>query len=145
VAERADFYVLEGSDARERLKFACRVIGKAVDAELRVLVWCSDAAELQAFDDLLWSHAQDSFIPHEPASPESSWEETPVLLACSEPAPAGAELLVNLTSSVPAAASSVARVVEVIDADPVRRQAGRARFKQYRDAGAATQTHNISG
>jgi DNA polymerase-3 subunit chi len=143
VAERADFYVLEGSDARERLKFACRVIGKAVDAELRVLVWCSDPAEMQAFDDLLWSHAQDSFIPHEPAGPESSWDETPVLLACTEPAPAGAEVLVNLTATVPAAAAGVARVIEIIDADPARRQAGRERFKHYRDAGAATQTHNI--
>ncbi len=50
MAERADFYVLEGSDARERLRFACRVIAKAVDADMRVLVWCSDAAELAAFD-----------------------------------------------------------------------------------------------
>lgn len=143
MAERADFYVLEGSDTRERLRFACRVTAKAVDAELRVLVWCSDTAELQAFDDLLWSHAQDSFIPHEPAGPASSWEETPVLLACSEPAPAGAEVLVNLAAHVPAAAASVARVIEVIDADPARRQAGRERFKHYRDAGVTTQTHNI--
>jgi DNA polymerase III subunit chi len=144
MAERADFYVLEGSDSRERLKFACRVIAKAVDADLRVLVWCSDAAELAAFDDLLWSHAQDSFIPHEAAGPESSWDETPVLLACIEPAPAGAEVLVNLSAAVPAAAAGVARVVEVIDNDPARRQAGRERFKHYRSSGAATETHNIS-
>jgi DNA polymerase III subunit chi len=144
MAERADFYVLEGSDARERLKLACRITAKAFDADLRVLVWCSDAAELRAFDDLLWSHAQDSFIPHEPAGPESSWDETPVLLACSDPAPAGAEVLVNLSAQVPAAAATVARVVEVIDADPARRQAGRERFKAYRSSGATTETHNIS-
>jgi DNA polymerase-3 subunit chi len=143
VAERADFYVLEGSDPRERLRFACRVIGKAFDAELRVLVWCADAAELKACDDLLWSFAQDAFIPHEPAGPASSWEETPVLLACAQPAPAGAEVLVNLAGGPPPDVAGVARIVEVIDADPARRQAGRERFKQYREAGLDPQTHQI--
>ena len=143
--QRADFYVLEGSDPRERLRFACRVIGKAFDAELRVLVWCSDAAELKACDELLWSFAQDAFIPHEPAGPESSWEETPVLLASAPPVPAGADVLVNLSGTLPPGVAAVERIVEVIDADPVRRQAGRERFRQYREAGREQQTHPIGG
>jgi len=143
--ERADFYVLEGSDARERLKFACRVVDKAFGAEQRVLVWLEDAAALQSFDDLLWTFAQDSFIPHEPVSPESNWEDAPVLLSCGAPAPPGVDVLINLAERVPPAASGAARVIEIIDADPARRQAGRVRFKQYRDQGVEPTTHNIGG
>ncbi len=140
--ERADFYVLESSDARERLKFACRVIDKAFGAEQRVLVWFDDAAALQSFDDLLWTFAQDSFIPHDPVGPGSNWEDSPVLLSCAALPPAGAEVLLNLASGVPAVASQARQVIEIIDADPTRRQAGRARFKQYREMGVTPTTHN---
>ena len=142
--ERADFYVLESSDARERLKFACRVIDKAFGAEQRVLVWLDDAAALHSFDDLLWTFAQDSFIPHEPVGPESNWEDSPVLLSCAASPPAGAEVLVNLATSVPALASNARQVIEIIDADPARRQAGRTRFKQYRELGVTPTTHNVA-
>ena len=141
--ERADFYVLEGSDARERLKFACRIIDKAFNAEHRVLVWLEDAAALQSFDELLWTFAQDSFIPHEPAGPESAWEDAPVLLSCGALPPEGTDVLINLANDVPALARSAARAIEIIDADPQRRQAGRARFKQYRDLGIEPATHKI--
>jgi len=143
--ERADFYVLEGSDARERLKFACRVIDKAFGAEQRVLVWLEDAAAVQNFDDLLWTFAQDSFIPHEPVSGESNWEDSPVLLSCASAPPSGADVLINLSNAVPPAAQAATRVIEIIDADPVRRQAGRERFKQYRAQGIEPATHNIGG
>jgi DNA polymerase III subunit chi len=143
--ERADFYVLEGSDARERLKFACRIVDKAFGAEQRVLVWLDDAAAVQLFDDLLWTFAQDSFIPHEPVGAESNWEDSPVLLSCGATPPAGAQVLINLSAGVPAAAQGSARVIEIIDADPARRQAGRARFKQYRELGVEPATHNIGG
>jgi len=143
--ERADFYVLEGSDARERLRFACRVVDKAFSAEQRVLVWLDDAAALQAFDDLLWTFAQDSFIPHELLGPDSNWEDSPVLLSCGAAAPAGVEVLINLSGAVPPAAQGAARVIEIIDADPARRQAGRARFKHYRALGIEPATHNIGG
>lgn len=141
--ERADFYVLEGSDARERLRFACRVVDKAFAAEQRVLVWLDDAAALQAFDDLLWTFAQDSFIPHEPLGPDSIWEDSPVLLSCGAAPPAGVDILINLSGAVPPTAAGATRVIEIIDADPARRQAGRARFKQYRALGVEPATHNI--
>ena len=92
--ERADFYVLEGSDARARWRFACQEIEKAFLAEERVLVWLDNDADLAAFDDLLWTFADRSFIPHEALGPESSWDETPVLLsakATPEPAPQNQE------------------------------------------------------
>mgnify|MGYP001253984093 CR=1 FL=1 len=139
--ERADFYVLEGSDSRERWKFACREIERAFLAEERVLV-CFDAADdLERFDELLWTFADRSFVPHEPVTAESDWEETPVLLSAGAAPPSPPQLIVNLSAAVPAAAAGAARVVEIVDDDPARRQADRERFRQYRAMGVEPTTH----
>ena len=141
--QRVDFYVLESSDSRERLKVACQEVERAFLAEERVLVWFDDAQELALFDDLLWTFADRSFVPHEPISTESSWDESPVLLSAGlQPAPPA--VLCNLAKEVPPGVSGTQRVIEIIDADPVRRQAGRARFKQYRDLGIEPTTHKLA-
>jgi DNA polymerase-3 subunit chi len=141
--QRVDFYILEGSDARERWRFACRIIDKAFEAEQRVLVCLDNAADLAAFDELLWTFAQDSFVPHEPLSVESDWEETPVLLSCALAPRTPADVVVNLGSSVPTSAAQSASVIEIVDADATRRQAGRVRYKQYKELGVEPTTHKL--
>ena len=143
--ERADFFVLEGSDARARWRYACQEIEKAFLAEERVLVWLDNEADVAAFDDLLWTFADRSFIPHEPLSPESDWEESPVLLSAGREPPSAPQTIVNLAMGAPPDLERVSRLVEIIDADPARRQAGRERFKQYRAMGVEPVTHKQSG
>jgi DNA polymerase III subunit chi len=140
-----DFYVLPGSDARARLRMACRLAEKAYCAYPRVLVWSDDAVELAAFDELLWTFADRSFVPHEPFRGAQQWLEVPVLLSGpSEPAVAAPfDVLLNLGRVVPQLASHAARILEVIDADEARRQAGRDRFRSYREQGLTPQTHRI--
>jgi DNA polymerase-3 subunit chi len=148
--ERVDFYVLTGTDERERWKFACRVIDKAFEAEQRVLVWLDDAEAVARFDDVLWTFAQDSFVPHEPLGAESDWEESPVLLTC--PGARGSarvdaappDVLLNLAGSIPPARKAARQVIEIIDAEPARRDAGRARFRQYRAEGVEPTTQNVA-
>lgn len=140
---RVDFYVLESSDARERLKFACRVIDKAFEAEQRVLVCLDTAAEAASFDDLLWTYAQDSFVPHELLTAESDWEETPVLISSGAQPQTAPDVIVNLGQALPAGAQAANTIIEVIDADAARRTAGRARYKQYKDLGVEPTTHKL--
>lgn len=148
--ERVDFYVLAGTDERERWKFACRVIDKAFEAEQRVLVWLEDAEAIARFDDLLWTFAQDSFVPHEPLGAESDWDEAPVLLTCPGARNAGLieatppDVIVNLAASIPPARKSAKQIIEIIDAEVARRDAGRARFRQYRAEGVQPDTHNVA-
>ncbi|SRR5258706_5715219 len=143
--QRVDFYVLDGSDGRERLRFACRIIDKAFEAEQRVLVCLDNAAELAGFDDLLWTFAQDSFVPHEPIGAASDWEETPVLLSCGPGHATAADVLVNLGNTVPVEAARTNSIIEVIDGDAGRRQAGRLRYRQYKEMGVEPTTHKLGG
>ena len=139
--ERADFYLLAGSNSRDRWKFACQQVEQAFLAGERVLVWFDNADELASFDDLLWTFADRSFVPHEPLNAASDWEETPVLLSAGAQPPSPPQLIINLSGSVPAGAAQAARIVEIIDDDAGRRQAGRERFRQYRALGVEPVTH----
>lgn len=139
--ERADFFVLEGSDSRARWKLACQEAERAFLAEERVLVWFDNAEDLAGFDDLLWTFADRSFVPHEPVTSESDWDETPVLLSAGRAPPSPPQVIVNLASSVPPGVDAAQRVVEIVDADAARRQSGRERFKQYRALGVEPVTH----
>lgn len=139
-----DFYVLEQVSPRERLRTACRVVEKAYLAGHTVLVWHTEPAELREFDELLWTFGDGSFVPHEPLA-SSGFESAPVLLALNTPPPVPFEVLVNLAPEVPACAENAQRVAEFIDGDPARRQAGRARFRTYKDRGITPNTHTLRG
>ena len=139
--ERADFYVLEGSDSRQRWRFACQEIEKAFLAEERVLVWLDNDADVAAFDDLLWTFADRSFVPHEPVGADSDWGETPVLLSAGREPATAPQVIVNLSAAAPPGLDRVIRIVEVVDADAARRQSGRLRFKHYRTLGIEPVTH----
>ncbi len=150
-AERAatsvDFYVLASTDAKERLRLACRLAEKAYLSSARVLVWSDNAGELSAFDDLLWTFADRSFVPHESYRETEQWQEVPVLLSGpNDPAPDHSiDVLLNLGGVVPPCAAQAGRILEIIDADEARRQAGRARFRSYRERGLSPQTHHLNG
>lgn len=146
-ATSVDFYVLTGTDAKERLRLACRLAEKAYLSSARVLVWSDNAAELSAFDDLLWTFADRSFVPHEPYREAEQWQEVPVLLSGPhDPAPGSSiDVLLNLGAAVPPCAAQAERILEIIDADETRRQAGRARFRSYRERGLSPQTHHLNG
>ena len=68
-------------------------------------------------------------------------DETPVLLSAAGVPATAPQLIVNLSAGLPGGLEQALRIVEIIDADPARRQAGRARFKQYRERGIEPVTH----
>jgi DNA polymerase-3 subunit chi len=136
---RVDFYVTQSDAPRERLRLACRVVEKAFLAGHTVLVWHTDIDELRDFDELLWTFGDGSFVPHEAIS-TAGFAVAPVLLSSSPTPP---DVLVNLAPEVPACVAEARRVAEFIDGDPARRQAGRARFRTYKDRGWSPTTHNL--
>jgi DNA polymerase III subunit chi len=143
-AQRVDFYVLSGTEERPRLKLGCRIAEQAYLAGQRVFVWLDEPQGLARFDDLLWTFADRSFVPHEVYLEPQQWQETPVLLGCGAQPAQPYDLLVNLGSAIPETAAHAARVAELVDADEQRRRAGRERFRQWRDRGVAPETRNIA-
>lgn len=155
---RVDFYVIEGSAATARLRLACRLAEKACLASQRTLIWHTDRAELEALDELLWTFADGSFVPHEwltsNPSPEHSDSqrglsetsaEAPVLLSAGTPPAAAFDFVINLAADAPPFAHLTRRIAEIVDGDEARRRAGRVRFKAYRELGIEPGTHTLRG
>ena len=145
---RVDFYILPDGSDNARLTFACRLAGKAVQRDLGVFVLAQSETEARRLDELLWTFAQNSFIPHRFAwDPETAPVAEPVIIGCAtrtgEEATHEWNLMVNLTGEVPDAFGRYERLAEVLDADPERRAHGRDRYRYYRDRGYELKTHQL--
>jgi DNA polymerase-3 subunit chi len=146
LAAKVDFYVLPGRDREARLRFACRLAEKAWLKRHRVRVQLEPGGELEAFDQLMWTFSDRSFVPHRRAGAagDAPGSAPPEVVIADSPQPDGADgdVLVNLAAAQPAA-GSWARIAEVVDADDGRRRQGRERFRAYRELGLAPETHDM--
>jgi DNA polymerase III subunit chi len=131
--------------AQDKSAYACRLLRKAHASGMQAVVYWSDAAALARFDELLWSFSALDFLPHvfagDPAAPL-----TPILLTAQVADTPHTQLLVNLDPDLepPAFFSRFDRMVEVVSAQADDAQAGRARYKFYKDRGYALKHHVIA-
>ena len=135
------FYTLKDAGGTARLRHACTLVEQAWLAGERVLVWLEDPAAQAVFDDLLWTFADRAFVPHETLAAGTT---APVALFCGEDPHAGGlskgfSTLLMLRDAGADAALRFARIIEVVDAEPACRNAGRNRFRFYRERGATPQ------
>ena len=136
------FHTLAEAGGSARLRHACVLAEQAFRAGERVLVWLDGAEEMARFDDLLWSFGERSFVPHEPLAADPAACEAPVQLhAGTLPQHVGAAFgtLLNLREAPCPEALWFGKVIEVVDAEPACRNAGRARFRWYREQGLTPQ------
>jgi DNA polymerase-3 subunit chi len=141
---QVDFYLLSASDARARLAAACRLAEKAFDQGLRVAVRTSGPAETAELDELMWTFSDRSFVPHAvwPAEPAVA-EHTPVLIASGALPESHRGVLINLAAEAVPAATGFGRICEIVGADEAAKKAARARWRSYREAGLAPESHNL--
>lgn len=144
MTERVDFYVLKSAVAKSRWTLACRLIEKAYLRDLRIVVANDTPADVKALDELLWTFNDNSFIPHNICHDGAAMDPAArVHLTVAGAATADADLLVNMSTSLPAHWERYGRIVEIIDADDERRRLGRERFKNYRDHKVTLETHQM--
>jgi DNA polymerase III subunit chi len=144
---QVDFYVLPGDEPAARLRFACRLVEKAWLKRHRVRVQLDPGGDLEAFDQMLWTFSDRSFVPHRRAGIDdrapSAAPPSVVIADTPDADAADGDIVVNLAAGVPPAFESYGRIAEVIDAQAERRQGGRERFRFYRDRGILPTTHDM--
>jgi DNA polymerase-3 subunit chi len=142
---KIDFLVLADADPRERLRTACRLAEEIYDEGLKVTVRVATTDEATALDELMWTFSDRSFVPHAqwPAD-QAAGEHAAVLIAGDGSLPAThRDALINLGTNVPPDVSSYGRVLEIVGGSESYKQAGRARWRAYREAGLETQSRNL--
>ncbi len=135
---RIDFY----SNAEPKLQVACQLAAKAVQQSLRVLILAPDETTARAIDKLLWSVPATGFLPHCMVR-DALAPETPVLIARDCDTLPHDEVLLNLGTDSPAPFSRFRRLIELVANDDADKQAGRARFRFYRDRGYEIHHHDL--
>ncbi|MGB7650984.1 MAG: DNA polymerase III subunit chi [Gallionella sp.] len=127
---KVDFY----TGSPDKLRTACQLSHKAMQAQLKVVITLPDAQSCDGLNRLLWQQPVSSFIPHCRLDDELA-ERTPVLLALAETQFPHHQLLISLQDETPNFFSRFERVIEIVGADEADSLRGRARFKFYRDRG----------
>ena len=135
-----DFYF----NAAERLQVACRLAGKALRQKKRMLIYAPDAETASRLDRMLWTWPATGFVPHcmahDPLAPD-----TPVLIAADAPSPGGCEeVLLNLGAECPPHFERFERLLEVVPAEELERQAGRTRYRFYLERGYKITNHDLA-
>ncbi|WP_455380933.1 DNA polymerase III subunit chi [Acidihalobacter prosperus] len=138
---RVDFYLLPTHDANSRLKFVCKLAGKAVSEGIRLHIWTENAAESATLDRLLWTYKDVSFVPH--ASVDTSQADCPVTLDPHHQPSTQGRILVNLSQDVPDSIESLERIIEIVDEDTERKTQGRKHYRLYRQQGCNLKHHQV--
>jgi len=140
---RVDFYILAEQAAGDRYRLACRLAEKAVSQGRRVYIHTNSVREGEHLDRLLWTFREESFLPHGLSGRVES-ALNPIIIGHAETPGEEQDVMINLALQVPAFFSLFQRVAEPIDKDPSIRQAGRERYRFYRDRGYTLNNHTIA-
>ena len=134
-----DFHV----NAPGKLLHACRLARKGFGTGRPMVFYAADPL-LAEFDRLLWTFSALDFIPHCRARDPLA-KVTPILLAGPHDADACLhhELIVNLDRDQPDFFSRFERMIEVVGAESDDLEAGRARWKFYKDRGYPLNRHDL--
>ncbi len=127
------------------LGFACRLIRKAYQQNLNTLVYAPGQAE--ALDDLLWTFADQEFIPHTLINGASTADDptsNPIRISSALKPATDSAMLIALDDVDTQAANAFDRVALVVSNDEDKKGLARQRYSEWKQLGLTPETHVIS-
>jgi DNA polymerase-3 subunit chi len=141
---RVDFYLIDSPEPGARDFAICKLAHKVHALGHRVYILTADNAESRRLDDLLWTFAAGSFVPHALHDGGTPDPLTPVLIGADAPPESHDDVLITTTPEVAECFSRFKRVAEVVGGADDDKARARDRFRHYRDRGYTLHTHNLS-
>lgn len=138
---KVNFYLLKQSGVEALQLFACKLAEQLSRQGQRVYLHAANADEAQALDQLLWSFAPESFVPH--ARCEDPAAATAQVLIGTGGAPAHCNCLLNLTDAEAPAHAGLTAVAEFVQNNEAAKAQSRARWNSYKQQGWELQHHTL--
>ncbi|MFZ1536161.1 MAG: DNA polymerase III subunit chi [Chromatiaceae bacterium] len=141
---RIDFYSLADGSRGDRFLLTCRLAERIYHSgqdPIRIHIQIADPSQAEHLDRLLWTYDDQSFLPHGRIG-----QTDPMLTAIligDEPLADHDQVLINLDPSVPPWFARFERLCEPLGLEAAGRDAGRERFRYYRDRGYDLHHHKI--
>ncbi|QFU76566.1 DNA polymerase III subunit chi [Halioglobus maricola] len=137
---RVGFYVVQATEASQRLGVAARLADKAFAQGHRIYINAEDKAQAEALDELLWSFRPSSFLPHAMTGDPQSQQ---IAIGWGQDPGDHNDLLINLQLDIPAFFSRFQRVAEVVTQDEQSLAALRKSWVFYKDRGYQLEKHDL--
>ena len=141
---QVDFYILPENGNQKY--FACALIQKAWKQGNNIFVNTHSESEAVAFDDLLWTFKDISFLPHCLAA-NNNTENSPIVIGednqTNSQIPDHTTVMLNLTDQIPRDTNKLKRILEIVAGSESERQQARKRYAEYRDQGHELNNHKI--
>ena len=137
---RVDFYILPEGNSPER--FACSIAHKVRQRDHDIYIHTDSKDQADKIDDLLWTHKDISFLPHGLID-AAGLDTVNITIGWGRHKPRAAQVLINLGHAIPDFAGDYERIVEIVSAEPQRRQQARRHYRQYRSSGFDLYDHQI--
>jgi DNA polymerase III subunit chi len=134
-----DFY----TRVADPLQVAARLVAKAYSAHGNVRVLTPDRESTDVLDRMLWTRPPLAFLPHCRLDSAVA-AETPIVIDEALTHAGPASVLVNLHRDPPPFFSRFERLAEIVGVAQDAVEAGRARFRFYRERGYELRTHDLS-
>ncbi len=140
---RVDFYILPGDAPAARDLLCCRLAEKACKMGHKVYLHADSEAHARRLDELLWTFRSGSFLPHALLGDDPQPPPQILIGHAGGAAPPARDVLINLAAEIPPFFDRFERVAEIVDQSAAVKQAGRERFRRYREHGCQPETHNL--
>ena len=137
---RVGFYVIQDSDAAQRLHVAAKLADKASQQGLRIYINADSEDQARQLDELLWSFRPGSFLPHGLHCEEHCEK---IAIGWGQEPEDHDELLINLQLSIPPFFGRFRRVAEVVTQDPASLAALRESWMFYKERGYQLEKHDV--
>jgi len=101
---------------------------------------------MAAFDDLLWTFKDISFLPHCLVANDNA-ESAPIVIGyniqTNSQMPEKTHIMLNLADQIPPELNKVERILEIVAGNEDERQQARKRYADYRNHGHVLNQHTI--
>jgi len=134
------------SGARDKLLTACRLCVKALQQDMRVLIYSVDVAVARKMDELLWTFSATSFVPHCAVlnqNDEGVTNLSPVVISNDVQSDLNFDVLLNLHNEPPPMFEQFNRLIEIVDLSEQDSERGRDRYRCYKQKGLSIQHYQL--
>ena len=80
MSPRVDYYLLDHTDPSALVRYCCRLVNKAYEANLRIFVFADSVDQANQINEFMWSYADTTFLPHALLQTESA--QSPLTKIC---------------------------------------------------------------
>jgi len=130
------FHLIDDAEPDAFWFYAADLCAQAAADERMTYVVCANLEHVESFDEYLWGYRPDAFVPHT-ADPEDA-AHAPLFIGM-DPAAGGFDYVINLSGKPIERVTERQAVDEIVDANDANREAARARWRDYQQAGVKPQ------